>query len=259
MTLLSEHAESPFPRICAHRGLSQACPENTLPAFAAAITAGADEIEFDLWMSRDGAAVVCHDDYVGRTTDGSGSITEMCWADIQRFDAGVKLGEAWRGVRIPCLEEVLELADGRVGLNIHIKNAGPDGRLVKKVCDILREQALLDVAYIAGGAEAVLQAICDYAPEVPRACLIGKDDPFRQIKTAQKYFCQRIQFGRGVNEIQAGSAHEVGLICNLFWSDDAAEAREYVKKGIDVVLTNCAQKLIADGFRLPSEKKASPV
>jgi len=263
-----EHAQrilqSPFPRICAHRGLSRACPENTLPAFAAAMACGAHEIEFDLWTSRDGVPVVCHDETVDRTTDGKGKITGMTWEDIQRLDAGVKQGwygaddcprpdaklnEAWRGTRLPRLEEVLELVDGRIGLNIHIKDTGPDGCLVKIVCDILRRQALLDIAYIAGCTEAVLKTACDYAPEVPRACLLGQQgDIYRQIELAQKYACQRIQIWGSVNESQIKRAHEAGLICNYFWSDDPAEAREYVKKGIDVILTNCAHRIIAGGF-----------
>ncbi len=241
-------AGAKFPRICAHRGLSLACPENTLPAFAAAVASGAEEMEFDLWMSRDGAAVVCHDKEVDRTTDGRGDITKMSWAEIRRLDAGVRLGDQWRGVRIPSFEEVLDLVDGRIGLNIHIKDAGPGGQLVKNVCDLLRKQALLDIAYIAGCTEAVLQAVCDYAPEVQRACLLGQEGPSGQVKMAKKYSCRRIQFGRNVKDIHTRAAHDEGIICNLFWSDDAAEAAEYVKNGIDVVLTNCAQKLISDGF-----------
>ena len=255
---------APFPRLCAHRGLSQACPENTLPAFAAAVAVGASEIEFDLWMSRDRVAVVCHDETVDRTTDGKGKITEMIWDDIRRIDAGVKQGwygandcprpdvklnEVWRGTHMPRLEEVLEFVDGRIGLNIHIKDAGPDGWLVKMVCDILRKQALLDIAYIAGCTEAVLKTTCDYAPEVPRACLLGQQgDVSHQVELAKKYACQRIQILGSVNESQIKCAHDAGLICNYFWSDDAAEAKEHVKKGIDVILTNCAHTMIADGF-----------
>ena len=190
--------EAPFPRVCAHRGLSKPCPENTLPAFAAALAAGADEIEFDLWMTRDGVAVVCHDPTVDRTTNGKGKISEMTWEDIRRLDAGVNQGwydasvrprpdpkpnEAWRGTRVPRFEEVLELVDGRIGMNIHVKDAGPDGRLVKLVCDMLRQRSLLDTAYIAGCTTAVLQTTLDYAPEVARACLLGQQgDVFRQIE-----------------------------------------------------------------------------
>ena len=79
----------------------------TLPAFAAAMAAGAHEIEFDLWASRDDVLVVCHDAAVDRTTDGRGKVAELTWEEIRGLDAGIRLGDAWRGVRIPRLEEVL--------------------------------------------------------------------------------------------------------------------------------------------------------
>ena len=61
---------------CSHRGFNSVAPENTLPAFASAVSLGAEEIEFDLWPTADGEIVVCHDPTVDRTTDGTGSINE---------------------------------------------------------------------------------------------------------------------------------------------------------------------------------------
>ncbi|GAG39891.1 unnamed protein product, partial [marine sediment metagenome] len=210
---------SPFPRLCAHQGLSQACPENTIPAFAAAMAAGAHELEFDLWTSRDGVLVVCHDESVDRTTDGTGKVAELSWEDIRSLDAGIGSGAAWRGVRMPRLEEVLDVTDGRIGLNIHVKSKGPDGAMVRQVCDLLTEHALTNSAYMALGAESALRAAIEYAPEVPRACLVSQDDPFVSIDVAERYACQRIQFFRDVTQEQIRRARELGLICNLFWSD----------------------------------------
>lgn len=241
-------ATAPFPRICAHRGLSQACPENTLPAFGAAIAAGAHEIEFDVWTSRDGVLVVCHDESLDRTTDAAGTIGELSWQDIRSLDAGIHSGPAWRGVRIPRLEEVLDIADGRVGLNIHIKSEGPDGATVRRVCDILTERALTGIAYIALGTESALQTALEYAPEVPRACLMIDNDVDASLHLARRYECERIQFSRAVTQEQIRRAHELGLICNLFWSDDPEDGRVYVQMGIDVILTNCAHIMIAGGF-----------
>jgi glycerophosphoryl diester phosphodiesterase len=238
----------PFPRLCAHRGLSEACPENTLPAFAAALSVGADEIEFDLSLSRDGVAVVCHDDSFDRTTDGEGRIAEMDWAEICRLDAGIKCGEAWQGVRVPRFEEALDLTDARIGLNVHLKPGERSDELVTLVCDTLRERALLPLAYIAGHTEPVLQIAREYAPEVQTACLVDQGDPDHQIQLSKEYGCQRIQFGRAATAGQIAMARESGLICNLFWSDEIADAVEYVRKGIDVILTNRAHTLIADGF-----------
>ncbi|MCG2660850.1 MAG: glycerophosphodiester phosphodiesterase [Kiritimatiellae bacterium] len=238
----------PFPRLCANRGVSLACPENTLPAFGAALALGVHEIEFDLWMSKDGVPVVCHDPDVKRTTDGKGLLAEMKWAEISRLDAGIKCGEVWRGVRMPRFEEVVEFTDGRVGLNIHIKEAGPEGWLVKRVGDILREQALIHLAYIAGDAGSVLQTAMELSPEIPRACLMSQNGSMRQIELAKKYACRYVQFGRGVHEEEIRCAHEKSLVCNLFWSDEPEDARNYVRQGIDIILTNSPQLLISAGF-----------
>ena len=230
--------------LCAHRGLSHACPENTLPAFGAAIALGVAEIEFDLWLSRDGVPVVCHDPRVDRTTDGEGVVTEMVWTDVQKLDAGVALGELWQEVRIPRFEEVLDLADGRVGLNIHIKNPGSDGQLVALVCDEIQKRDLLDKAYIAG-IEDVLETAKSIAPDVTRCCLGAQRDSNEQVDMAIRFDCARLQFGRTVTDEAILRAKEHGLVCNLFWSDEADDACDYLRRGIDVILTNRANILIA--------------
>ncbi len=243
-----EPGKAPFPRVCAHRGISHACPENTLPAFGAAIAAGAHEIEFDLWLSADEVAVVCHDPDLERTTNIKGKVTGMRWADIRRADAGIRTHEKWSGVLVPRFEEVLEVAGGRVGLNIHIKDPGPEGRLVRMVCDRLRAQGLTGSAYIAGAAD-VLEVALKYAPEIERACLDSQSDPVRQIEVAKRFACARAQFGRHVTGEHLTAAKEAGLIRNLFWSDDAGEARGYVERGIDVILTNCAHRMSVANWR----------
>jgi len=219
-----------------------------MPAFAAAMVVGAHELELDVWTSRDGALVVCHDASVDRTTDGTGRIAELDWADIRSLDAGVRTSAAWRGVRVPCLEEVLAFTAVRIGLNIHMKDEGPEGATVRRVCDLLTDLGLTDIAYLALGTQLALQAAIDYAPDIARACLAGQADPSVSIDVAVRYGCRRIQFGRHVTPEQIAHARELGLICNLFWSDEPDDARTYVRNGIDVILTNCAHILIAGGF-----------
>jgi glycerophosphoryl diester phosphodiesterase len=237
----------PFPWLCAHRGLSVCCPENTLPAFGAALALGVHEIELDLWLSRDGVPVVMHDAKVDRTTDGKGVIASLDWADIRRLDAGARTGDAWRGVRVPRFEEALDFVQDDCLLNIHIKDPGPDGRLVVLVRDRLRAAGCVDTAYIAGD-EDVLQAGVAHCPEIARACLAGQKEPARQVAIALRYRCRRVQFGRHADADCLRRAREAGLVCNLFWSDDAVDAREWVARGIDVLLTNAPHTLIVGGF-----------
>lgn len=114
--------EGGYPRLCAHRGYNMIAPENTLPAFALALSMGAQEIELDLWPDKDGDLVVCHDPKADRTTDGTGLITELTTKEVKALDAGSRFSPAFSGVRLPLFEEVLDLAAGRTVLNIHIKS-----------------------------------------------------------------------------------------------------------------------------------------
>ena len=97
-------------------------------------------------------------------------------------------------------------------------------------------------------AEPALQAAIAYAPEIPRACLAHQADPNLSIDVAARTACWRIQFGRHVTPEQIRRARDLGLICNLFWSDAPQDGWAYVQHGIDVILTNCAQTMIAGGF-----------
>ena len=119
---LATDKQAPFPRLCAHRGYNFIAPENTLPTFALAVSMGADEIELDLWPSKDGDLIVCHDPKVDRTTNGSGIISEMTTKEIRQLDAGVAFSPAFMGTKLPLFEEVLDLLGGKVIFNIHIKS-----------------------------------------------------------------------------------------------------------------------------------------
>lgn len=121
-TMIANDKNAAFPRLCAHRGYNFIAPENTLPAFALAVSMGADEIELDLWPSKDGDLIVCHDPKVDRTTNGSGIISEMTTKEIRQLDAGVAYSPAFKGTKLPLFEEVLDLLGGKVIFNIHIKS-----------------------------------------------------------------------------------------------------------------------------------------
>ena len=93
------------PEIWAHRGASHFAPENTIPAFSLAARMGADGVEFDIQLTKDGEIVVIHDEKVDRTTDGLGYVKEFSLAEIKKLNAA-KTGDF---VEIPSLAEVFEL------------------------------------------------------------------------------------------------------------------------------------------------------
>lgn len=98
-------------QILAHRGSKGTRPENTLIAFQTALDAGADGIETDVQLSKDGQMVIMHDEQVDRTTDGTGNIRDLTLAQLKQLDAGSHFATEFAGTRIPTLDEVIQLLD----------------------------------------------------------------------------------------------------------------------------------------------------
>lgn len=231
-----------YPKVCAHRGLSLGCPENTLPAFLAAIAVGADEIEFDLRVTKDDHIVICHDSAIDRTTSGSGEISDLTFEQIRNEDAGIYINEYWRGTIIPTLEEVFASCSGLINMNIHIYDPGVDGWVIKEVSRLAKKYDCEQMIYIAG-VEDVLEFALSHAPHINRACLAAqnRDD---QLDYVKKYKCQLVQFGRDVKDKTIRDARKMGIICNMFYADDELEAQEFINRGIDTILTNVAPAII---------------
>lgn len=116
--------------VIAHRGNSMHAPEDTMESLRQGLALGADGIEFDVRLSKDGVAVVIHDPTLERTTSGTGAVAEQTFAELQRHDAGYRFtrdgGRTFpyrgQGIRIPSLEEVLSAHRGTPAI-IEIKCA----------------------------------------------------------------------------------------------------------------------------------------
>lgn len=111
--------------IIGHRGAADSAPENTLAAIRQGFHEGADAVEIDVHLTRDGRIVVIHDADTRRTTGHEGRIAEMTLAEIARLDAGRWKGRAWQGEKIPTLEAVLETVPAGKRLLIEVK-CGPE-------------------------------------------------------------------------------------------------------------------------------------
>jgi glycerophosphoryl diester phosphodiesterase len=105
--------------VVAHRGASSSTPENTIPAFEEAARAGADVIELDVRLTRDGVPVVLHDPDVSATTDGRGPVHEMTLAEVKRLNAA----PGQPPIEVPTLEEAVTAIDrAGLGVDIEVKN-----------------------------------------------------------------------------------------------------------------------------------------
>ena len=108
----------------AHRGFSGYYPENTMLAFIKAIEVQCDGIETDVQLTKDGIAVLCHDETVDRTTNGKGLIKDYTYEELEKLDAGIKKEEKFKGYKIPTLDEFLDyVKDKNLLINLELKNS----------------------------------------------------------------------------------------------------------------------------------------
>lgn len=109
-------------KVFAHRGACGYAPENTLEAFSLAMEQGADGIELDVQLTKDGVPVVFHDETVDRVTEGSGWLKDFTLSELKEFSVLDGKFDGYKECRIPTLKEVLELVKpGGMQVNIELK------------------------------------------------------------------------------------------------------------------------------------------
>ena len=231
-----------YPRLCAHRGFNTVAPENSMPAFGAAVALGAEEIEFDIWSTKDGVLVSCHDDTLDRESDGRGKIYEHTYEELLSLDFGIKHGEKFRGLKIPTFEEILEKFAGRVVMNVHVKiwDADFPDRMIEKIVGLIRKYDCAKHVYFMTTNDSIIKKVMKYAPDL---CVCvgwdGNKEPLSIVERAITLGAQKVQlFKPYFNQESIDLAHRHGIICNVFWADDIEEAISYRNMGIDCILTN---------------------
>jgi glycerophosphoryl diester phosphodiesterase len=169
---LSNPFNLPEQAIIGHRGASAHAPENTLPSFELALTQGADALELDVVLTRDGQIAVIHDDRLERTTDGSGSVKESEWADLRQLDAGSSFSPAYAGARIPLLRDVLEAFAAQTIINVELKNnAALFNDLPERVAVLIQELKVEERVFISSFNPVAMRRFHRVLPDIPLGLL----------------------------------------------------------------------------------------
>ncbi len=155
----------------AHRGFSDRYPENTLVAIRAAIDAGADGCEFDVYSCQDNTVVLMHDKTVERTTNGKGKVTQLNLAALQSLDAGSWKDAKFAGEKVPTLKEALGvLRDSGCQGVIEIKMEG----ISQQVIDDVRKMKMVDQVAVIAFSQDVVREIRSLEPSLTCAWLSGE-------------------------------------------------------------------------------------
>ncbi|GAB3276950.1 hypothetical protein GCM10027347_50700 [Larkinella harenae] len=225
--------------LCAHRGCIDTHPENTLPAFRRAIELGAQMIEFDVQLTKDGQLVIMHDETVDRTTNGHGKVSELTLGELRQLDAGVRKDAQFAGTRIPTFEETLAIMPRNVWLNCHLKG---DEAVGKAAAAQLVRSGRLHQAFLACGEVAAAGA----RQVAPTVLICNSENRYR--KDTRKYadatvamranFIQLLRAdGEDRTEVLA-LLRKNGIRINYFYAMQPDELPQLFQSGVDFVLVN---------------------
>lgn len=224
-------------RWIAHRGASADCPENTMAAFEEAARQGADAIELDVRLSRDGEVVVIHDGTLIRTTGADGHVWEKTARELAALDAGGWFDPRFRGEGVPSLREVLTTIAPRVPINVELKGR-PGVGLERAVVDVVRDTGTADRVLISSFKRDALIELRALDDELPIGLLY--EDPIADLAgDARRVGAAYVHPGASlVNDALLGQARALGLGVLVWTVDDPSAARGLIRAGVAGIITN---------------------
>ena len=236
-------APTPRPLIVAHRGSSARAPENTLAAFEQAIDEGADAIELDVRLSKDGELIVCHDATINRCSDGSGKAADLTLRELKRVSAGAWFGKRFAGERIPTLGEVLERCGHRISVNIELKAGRFENRssLPDRCCELIASHHLRESVLVTSFHHSFIARLRRIHPDIPAGLLLNPAHLVRRLFRMVRGFYDvdyLVIGGASLRKSFVEEAHRHGVKVGEFTVNSRRRMERAYRYALDAVITN---------------------
>ncbi len=245
--------------VISHRGSNKIAPQNTLPAFRKSIDFHADGFETDVHMTFDGVPVICHNYTINETSNGKGMIMNQTLDYLKTLDFGSYFHRAYKGTKIPTLEEFLKLCEKAKLkiLNIEIKPPkNKDYSIVEKTISMVKSHGLFDKLLISSFDPLALTACKEVDDDCKTGFLYSPKSPhFFRI------FGQEVEFAKCigadalhpflwlVDKQLVDHAHENDMTVNPWTVNNERDIKRLVGFGVDGVITdvpNIAKRVIEE-------------
>ena len=244
------HIRRPFE--VAHRGASALAPENTFAAFDAALASGADGIEFDVRLTRDGELVVIHGPTLERTVrPRRGTVAGASLRALRGLDAGGWFDPRFAGEPIPRLDDVLGRYAGRTRIYVDLKQPAEDGRMERELVRLLRRHALREARAgeitLQSFSSASLRRLAAAVPGYERLQLYGR---FSDTAAVCRALPEVRDYATGIgpsrlatNATLVDSAKRLGLSVHPHTVNEAEEMRAFAALGVETLFTDAPGRL----------------
>ncbi|HKX83605.1 MAG TPA: glycerophosphodiester phosphodiesterase family protein [Pyrinomonadaceae bacterium] len=249
------------PLIIAHRGSSAHAPENTFAAFKRAIDEGADGIEFDVRLSKNGEPVVFHDRTLARTAMRNGDVINFTTAELAKIDNGSwfntaypkRASEQFTKETVRTLEETLDFINdfkGRIFIELKCAEADVE-KLSTSVCEVIKSSSLKRQIVVKSFRLAVIPLIKEHCPDIRTAALFAPK--IMTILRKEKHLV-KIAAEFGADELSVHyslatkklmkKAERFGLPVAIWTADSPRWVKRAAKLGIQSIITNDPARLL---------------
>ncbi len=230
----------------AQRGFSGSYPENTRVAFEKAIEAGVDMISIDCQLSKDNHVVVIQDELLDRTAGVKGLVYRKSLKQLRRLDVGVWFRKPIRGQNILTLEEVLEIVQGKVGLNLAIRGMPQGASGVElRILFVLSYYDYREKTIFSSFNYSVLRRLRELSPESRIGIPYTRDiqeDPF---KVADELHAHSLHVSkRMVTSAFISKAEQLGLEVFVWTVNDVKEMQRLLSLGVKGIFSSHPERFI---------------
>ena len=227
-------ASRPKVQVTAHRGHSMAAPENTLSAVRKAIESGADYAEVDVLLTADNVVVLLHDRDLKRVAGDPRRIEEVPYDEVRKLEVGSWFDPSFAGERIPTLAEVIDMARGRIKLNIELKFYGSDLRLAEEVARLVREKDFEPDCIVTSFNSDALQEVKRHDPRLRTGLIIGH--ALGDVSRLEvDLLSVRADF---LSDEVLRAAHRQGKEVHVWTVNDASQMGRLIMRGVDNIITD---------------------
>lgn len=256
------HTNGHKPFIIAHRGASALAPENTFAAFRKAIEDGADGIEFDVRIAKDGVPVVFHDSTLKRIGRKEGRTSSFTAAELQTLNIGawfndknpMRADRSFSGETVPTLEKLFSFLKGYQGrLYLEMKGSLAEiSTLAEVVAKIVRNNDFLPQIVIKSFKLEAVEKIKTLLPEIYTAALFAPK--FLTLLRKQSHLIERAKNCRAdelslhyslATEKLVRNARREGMPTTIWTADHPIWVRRALEIGIHAIITNNPARLLA--------------
>ncbi|WP_313799690.1 glycerophosphodiester phosphodiesterase [Cytobacillus sp.] len=241
--------------VIGHRGASAYAPEHTIISYQLAYELGADFIEIDLQMTKDGVLVAMHDNTVDRTTNGNGSVESHSVEELKRLDAGswfnknfpLYADSEYEFLTVPTLEEIFAYFGKEVNYYIETKSPDKYPDMEEKLIQLIRKNDLIEKVIIQSFSEKSLIQIHAAEPRIPLIQLLSYQSP---AKITESDIIKWKEYAAGIgpnyqmiDKAYVKAARRAGLLVHPYTVNSKKDLDRLMKWGVTGVFTDFADSL----------------